>query len=277
MVSTSKVVGALAERRDDLRALVSNANRTTQRDRRRAARRSPRAGTAPGRPAPRQQHAREPARHARRPRPARGGVEPGDPRPGPLRARTAPAAARRARRWSPTCACWSAAPPACWRTRRRSSGAAASAFDSTTQALRDALPFSRSAVPTARARGLISNYGALSSQLRRQRPLRARHRELQRLRGRRERRPARRAAPAAARGAPRRLHVPVVPTVPGRRDPASPRTAPRRGATRRGALDCDRIARSRWPYGAGLAALDPQRPWPGVVRMAIRASSEARA
>ena len=64
---TSRVVDAVAERRDDLSALVGNANATARRDRRRERRAGPLARRAARHAAQRQHDVREPALDARRP------------------------------------------------------------------------------------------------------------------------------------------------------------------------------------------------------------------
>ena len=70
LASGSSVLGAIAERRDDLAALTSNANQALGAiaDRERGLRPQPRRPAA--RPAPGEHDLRQPARRARRPRPA---------------------------------------------------------------------------------------------------------------------------------------------------------------------------------------------------------------
>ena len=99
IVNSSRAVTALAERRDDLAALVGNTNATAARDRARERRARPGARAAADHAAARQHDVREPARDARRPRRARRRVQAGDQGPRAVPARAAPA---RARARSPT-------------------------------------------------------------------------------------------------------------------------------------------------------------------------------
>ena len=95
---------AIAERRDDLAALVGNTNTTAGGDRLRERRAGARARPAADHAAARQHDVREPARDARRPRRAGRRVQARDQGPRAVPARAAPARARRAARRSATCA-----------------------------------------------------------------------------------------------------------------------------------------------------------------------------
>ena len=75
LVDTSRAMGAIAERRDDLSSLVSNANTTLGRHRRREPVAGPHAGPAARNAAQGQHHVREPALHARGPGQAGGRVQ----------------------------------------------------------------------------------------------------------------------------------------------------------------------------------------------------------
>ena len=96
LVNSSQAVTALAERRDDLSGLVTNANETAGAIARRERRALARAGAAADHAAARQHDVREPARHARRPRRAGRRVQARHQGPRAVPARAAPAGARRA-------------------------------------------------------------------------------------------------------------------------------------------------------------------------------------
>ena len=119
---SSRTVTAIAERRDDLADAGRQRERHDGRDRRREPRAQRGAGAAADDAAARQLDVREPARDARRPRPAGRGLQARDQGPGAVPARAAPARARRQAddRRPLARSCAARAPTTTWSTPRAS-------------------------------------------------------------------------------------------------------------------------------------------------------------
>ena len=251
-----------------------SATRTRRRPRSRARTRalSQALGAAADHAAARQHDVREPARDARRPRPAGRRVEAGDEGPRAVPARAAPARARRATRRSPTCARWSAgrAPtttsidatrklpalaagrqPGVRATRRRRS-------EESQPVLEFMRPYIAELVGWFRDFGQgAANYDANGHYARIQPIFNAFQFADNPAGGT--------LVPIAAEPAPRRPADRDRHALPGRRQPAAPRTARRRGATPSGNLDCDptqvlarpmkRVARRSLAPARGRASL----------------------
>ena len=249
LVDSSRLSGALADRRGELSAARRQRQRRHARDRgaERAARaraRAPARDAAPG-----DAHLREPARDARRPRRAGGRGRAGHARPGAVPARAAPAAARGRGRRCATCASLvDRAGPAndlldATRTLPAVQRAATPAFAALDGRAAAAPARGRLRPPLrARAHGLVPRLRPGRRQLRRQRPLRARAADLQ---------------PVRAQEAVARL-VPI----PGSRRFEGYRT----GQLRRcpGAASSRRpTARRPWRDVAGALDCDPTQVPPG--------------
>jgi ABC-type transporter Mla subunit MlaD len=123
LVNSSRAVTTIAEKRNDLSALVANTNATASAIGEENAALARALGLLPTDAAARQHDVREPARHARRPRRPGRRVQAGHEGPRAVPARAAPAAWRPRCRRSTTCAwpCDGAAPTTISSRRRRSS------------------------------------------------------------------------------------------------------------------------------------------------------------
>ena len=236
-VSSSRAVTAIAERRDDLADLVGNANATTGAIAAENRALSRGAGAAADDAAARQLDVREPARDARRPRPAGRGLQARDEGPGAVPARAAPARARRqADDRRPQHA---RAPPGRRQRPGRGHAQAARLPAGRQPGVRERHRRAQEGPAGARvrppvhprARRLVPRLRRRRRQLRRQRPLRAHPADLQRLPARRHARRPAAARAAAGRPAPRRPADRHAAPLPGRGQPARRRTARRRSAT----------------------------------------------
>ena len=112
IVNSSRAVTAIAEKRDDLASLVGNTNTTAAAIASQDAALEQALGAAADHAAARQHDVRQPARDARRPRPAGRRVQAGDQGARAVPARAAPAGHRARSRRSTTCAAWSRRPGA---------------------------------------------------------------------------------------------------------------------------------------------------------------------
>ena len=224
LVSSSRAVTTIASKRDDLSALVGNANTTAGA----IAVREPGpvggARAAADHAAAREQHVRQPARDARRPRPAGGRVQGRHQGPGAVPARAAPA---RARRRADDHRPRDGRAPARPRQRpRRGDAQAARPAEGRQPGVQERHRRAEQEPAGARVRApvharagrLVPRLRRGRRQLRRERPLRAHPADLQRVPApRADDRPDARAAAGVA--APRRPAAVHAPPLPGHRQP----------------------------------------------------------